>query len=311
MLRQPSRILVAILAAGTLAACGGGGSSPQSAPTEEALKKAVATSSDAIFAGKWDDAYAYFTKECRENVSKSEFALLGQMGLSFIEGFADVKASDLRTGDVEIRNFSESDAEARADIREKDGDTFTEAADDGWTAWVYEDGGWRTSDCDDFQGEGMSVDDGEVDVFGYPPCSDLVDGELVPDQFGSGGELDITCEEGDVIQFGFSTTCFTSPREYASSDVGYVFLDEGIFRAGEVRGCAPPCTDLVDGEPVPSTFDDESTTGFNLNCELAAGGDDWSFEWECFESDRVYVENENGYAFTDDRIYVAGEPEYC
>lgn len=313
MFRRSTRTLLSLVTLGALVACGGGSGSPKSAATEDALKSAVAKFGDAIFAGETGQAYAYFTKECRETVPRAEFAVMTQMGLAFLEGFADMKASDLRTGNVEIQNFTETSAEARAEIRDKNGDLFSDANSEDWSSWVYEDGGWHTSDCSDFEG-GFELDENgemQIDAFSYPPCSELVDGEAVPAEFESDGEIDISCEEGDEIFFGFSTSCFSSTREYASSDVGYVFLDEGIFRSGEVRGCAPPCTDLVDGQPVPAAFDDESTAGFNLNCETAAGEESWSYEWECFDSPRVYVQGDDGYAFADDRIFVAGDPEYC
>ena len=313
MSRRSLRTFISCLTLGALFACGGGSGSPKSAATEDALKDAVAEFGDAVLAGETSKAYAYFTKECRETVPKAEFAVMTQMGLAFLEGFADTKASDLRTGNVEIQNFTETSAEARAEIRDKNGDLFSDANSEDWSPWVYEDGGWHTSDCGDYQ-EGFEFDESgdiQIDAFSYPPCSDLVDGQPVPAEFESDGELDITCEDGDDIFFGFATSCFSSTREYASNEIGYAFLDEGVFRAGEVRGCSPPCSDLVDGQPVPSTFDDDSAAGFNLNCENAAGEESWSFEWECFDSPRVYVQGDEGHAFADDRIYIAGDPEYC
>lgn len=313
MLRRPVRASLSLLAVAALAACGGGGgSSPKSPATEDALKTAVAAFSDAIFTGDTNDAYAYFTKECRDSVPKSDFTFMSKMAVSFIEGFADVKASDLRTGEVEVQNFTETSAEARAEIRDKNGDLFSAADTEGWTAWVYEDGGWHTSDCEEFSSEGIDLSGSDGgDPFSYPACSDLVDGQPVPEEFGTGFDIDISCDEGDESVFGFSTSCFTSDREYAESDLGYVFFDEGIFYAGEVRGCAPPCADLVDGQPVPTAFDDDSVSGFNLNCELPSGEESYSFEWDCFDSDRSYVQSDQGYAFVDDRIYIAGSFDYC
>jgi hypothetical protein len=317
MIRSGVRRVVAASAVVLLTACGGGGTSSPKAPANEAgLQGAVKGFNDALFSGDTGDAYAYFTKECRSEVSKNEFGALAQLGLAFLAGFSDFDPSELRTGDVEVQNLTASIAEARYEILDPNGDVFSSLDEQAWAEWVYEEGGWRTPDCSDFSGEGGDIDldlssDGSFDAFSYPACSELVDGQPLPEEFGSGSEIDISCEDGETTNFGFTTTCFTSTREYAENDLGYVFLDEGVFYEGDVKGCAPQCSDLVDGQPVPADFDDESAAGFNLNCESPTGEENWSFEWECFDSDRMYVENDDGYAFVDDRIYVAGDPEYC
>ena len=312
-MRSRSLRFLSVLVLSVTAACGGGSSSAKSAATEGALKTAVAKFGDSILQGEASDAYAYFTKECRNTVAKSEFALMMTFGVAFIEGFADVKASDLRTGDVEVRNFSSTRAEARAEVREKNGDLFSDADSEDWTEWVYEDGGWHTTDCADF-GDGLDFsEDGDLDFSMGPPCSDLVDGQPVPPEFVSetSGEIDLSCESDDTYEFAMRWECFSSEREYSYSDLGFAFLDEGIFRSGEVRGCAPPCSDLVNGQPVPSSFDDESEFGFSLSCEDANGDEQWSYDWDCYSSDRRYMRNDDGYAFIDERVYRSGSPDNC
>lgn len=317
MIRISVRRLVAASAVVVLTACGGGGSSSPKAPANEAgLQSAVKGFNDALFGGDTGDAYAYFTKECRSQVGKNEFSALAKLGLAFLAGFSDFDPSELRTGDVEVQNLTASIAEARYEILDPNGDVFSGLEEQGWTEWVYEEGGWRTPDCSEFSGEGGDIDidlgsDGSFDAFSYPACSELIDGQPLSDEFGSGSDIDISCEDGENTNFGFTMTCFTSTREYAENDLGYVFLDEGVFYEGDVKGCAPLCSELVDGQPVPSLFDDSSEAGFNLTCESPAGEESWSYEWTCFDSDRMYVQSDQGYAFADDRIYVAGDPEYC
>ncbi len=309
------RLPVSILATAVLVACGGGGSSaPKSPATESALKTAVAAFGDAILQGDSGKAYGYFTKECRSDVSKGEFAFMVELATSMLEGFADTSISDMRTGEVELQNFKAESAEARSTVIDGNGDTFSSLDESGWSAWEYQDGGWRTSDCEEFGGGSGDLDMGassDYDPFAYPECSLLVEGQPVPEEFGTGSEIDLSCDEGTDTYFGFTMTCFTSDREYASSDIGFAFIDEGIYYSGDVRGCAPPCSDLVDGQPVPESFNDDSASGFNLNCELPTGEENYSFEWDCFDSDRMYVQNNDGYAFVDDRIYVAGPFGYC
>ena len=306
--------LVSVFALAVLAACGGGGSSPKSAATEDGLKTAVAKFGDAILRGKTNDAYAFFTKECRDTVPKSDFAVLTMMGVAFLEGFTDTKISDLRTGNVEVRNFSPSRAEARAEVRDKNGDLFSEADSEDFSEWIYEDGGWHSSDCADYDSSGFDFsDDGNFEFSMGPPCSDLVDGEPVPPEFVSetSGEIDLSCEEGDTYEFAMRWECFSSEREYSYNDLGFAFLDEGIFRTGDVRGCSPPCSDLIDGQPVPVSFDNESEFGFSLSCEDSDGDEQWSYDWDCYSSDRRYIRNDDGYAFIDERVYRLGSPDNC
>lgn len=317
-MRSRSLRLLSVLFLSVTAACGGGGSSPKSEATEGALEVAVERFGDAILQGDSGTAYSFFTQQCRDSVKKNEFGMLLKLAVSFLEGMADVKISDLRTTNVEIRDFTSARAEARAEVQTKDGEVFSDAESEGWIEWIYEDGGWHTSDCADFSQSSGDIDfdfegGGDFDMFTGPPCSDLVDGQPVPPQFVSdaSGEIDVSCDDDGMYQFGIAWECYPSGRQYTYNDFGYAFLDEGIFRTGEVRGCSPPCSDLVDGQSVPSVFDDDSEIGFTLTCEREDGDVQFSYDWDCYSSDRRYMRNDDGYAFIDERVYRSGSPDNC
>lgn len=83
----------------------------------------------------------------------------------------------------------------------------------------------------------QAIDDLD-DVFGFPDCTELVDGERVPGRFiDDFGDLSLSCELGDTITIGIQTNCWDSDRELAFSDYGYAFTDDLIFRTGDRPDC--------------------------------------------------------------------------
>jgi hypothetical protein len=50
---------------------------------------------------------------------------------------------------------------------------------------------------------------------------------------------------------------------------------------------------------------------FSLSCEGADGDEQWSYDWDCYSSDRRYIRNDDGYVFIDERVYRSGSPDNC
>jgi hypothetical protein len=295
-----------------LVSCGGG-SGTKTPATEEGLREAVRIATDAVYSGNANKGYRFLSNACRDKLSLSEFTGYLMFGKAFLEGFSGEDLGNLRVGKIEVRNLSGDRAETRHEVLTSDDLTFSALDEGSWIEWVYEDGGWKSTDCEELDESGMSMDGESIDLFSEPDCALLVNDRPVPSDFNDedNGGLDLSCESGDEIDFGYTSSCFESGREYAVNSSGFAFIDEGIYRNGDVRGCLPPCADLVAGEPVPGEFDDESEASFNLNCELPNGQTQYSYEWSCFESSRAYVQGDKGYAFVDDRIYVPGDPPIC
>lgn len=80
------------------------------------------------------------------------FALM--VSSAFLVGMADTKISDFRVGDIEIRVFTPTFAGDRFGTKLKDGFAFTKAGESEWPRWLYEDGGCRTTDRQDFTSSG-------------------------------------------------------------------------------------------------------------------------------------------------------------
>lgn len=74
----------------------------------------------------------------------------------------------------------------------------------------------------------------------FPACTDLIDGQQVPDTFiDDFGDLDLTCETEDseepVIPFNLTLPwfCDHADREYSYSDYGWAYTDDRIFHLGD------------------------------------------------------------------------------
>jgi len=302
------RLIILCLAPLAFVACGGASSGTGSPPTEASLQSAVRESTEAVLSSKPKVAYGYLSDDCKEKMSLSEFSGLLMFGVAFLTGMADVELKDIEVGSIEVSELTATSANVRSELRTKDGDVFTSLDDSEPIKWIYENDGWRSTDCEDFESDSSTGFELES-----PDCSDLVDGEEVPASFRDEdtGEIDLTCMDGDTLQLAFTMPCWFGERTYSTFDNGYAFQDEGVYRSGEVRGCLPACDLLESGYRVPSAFSDDSTAGFNLNCEADLGEDDYSFEWECFDSERTYVTSDRGYAFTDDRVFMLGDSPIC
>ena len=74
----------------------------------------------------------------------------------------------------------------------------------------------------------------------------------------------------------------------------------------------PPCTDLVDAQPVPAQFLDDDGELRGLDCELD-GSNTWSFGSDrCEATGQRYYANAYGWVYKDDKIFHLGDvPENC
>jgi|GEM_PF-5186692 len=151
---------LAAAAAAVFFACGGSGD----ATSEEALKKRVKESAEAIFQGEARAAYNTYSEECQDEVTLSEFRSALGVAAAFFEGFAGVKLEDLEVEEVKIRNFKDDSAEAAIVVRAKDGEEVEGLLgdEDEYVRWEVEDGQWVIADCSDM-GFGTDGDDDDGD----------------------------------------------------------------------------------------------------------------------------------------------------
>jgi hypothetical protein len=148
---RAKRAAVAVVAAVTLAACGGTNEdteaiataageakAPASTPSAEddadddELRVAVQAYSDAFLTGQPVEGYALFSARCKERVSLSYFTGL-------VTGAKGAYGSALP--------FKSFDAEVSGDLARVTYTYDVPALDQTAEPWTYEDGQWRQDDC--------------------------------------------------------------------------------------------------------------------------------------------------------------------
>lgn len=146
-----------------MSSCGGGGAGVTQPATEEGLRAAVAGWATAFIENP-ASTYGMLSAECRKEVTRSEWA--GQMlfAVGMLQSFFEVELSDLSVGEVKVRNVTATMGEASVALLDASGNPVGDEGD--YTAYVYEDGMWRSTDCG---GEDGTTTDG-------PP----VTGDLLP-----------------------------------------------------------------------------------------------------------------------------------
>ena len=164
--------------------------------------------------------------------------------------------------------------------------------------------GGAESDGDEDSQSGGLLDD----YYDFPPCSELVDGQPVPEAFTSDAGVSLSCTDGEEIVFGESWECNVTFRQYVYNDFGWAFVDERIYYAGDDRNCVPDCTLLVVGQPVPDEFNLDTPAGFDISCDSAEFGEVYANELPCSNSARSFQVNAIGHAFLDERVFYSGLP---
>jgi hypothetical protein len=148
--------LVAATLGLVLAACGGGdgddGASTQPA-TADGLEAFVRQAAPQLMTGD-DDSYELLSAECRSSITLDEWKAQLALASGFLKAFG-VDTDKVSVGAVVTRNVTATEGEAMVEIL-VDGEPFGE--EEGFTSeqtfdrYVYEDGGWKITDCDDVTG---------------------------------------------------------------------------------------------------------------------------------------------------------------
>lgn len=232
----------------TVAACGGGSGDSR---TEEGLREAARTATEAMLKGKYETAYNAFAKECRDQVSLDEFRSTTQLGLTFVQAFLGASLSEFSVEKVEVQNFSPDGGEVRITLKppkkladRQDLADFTEPSE--WEAWKWEDDRWVVADCSGLGGFG-GVDGPGVDSGPQPTAVPL----------GSGPKIGETVDAGEVkvTVRAFEDPAQTSPREPGNGK-RFVAIDvvvEGV-RGDPSVGAFDFSVQDRDGYVYPSSF---------------------------------------------------------
>lgn len=149
---------VAVLAA-VLAACGGGDDGSAQPATAEGLEAFVRESAPRVLKAE-EDTYDLLSAECRARFTETEWRAQVVIAAGFLEAFG-LEADKISVGEVVTRDVTATEGEASVEIL-VDGAPFGEeegfSSDPTFDRYVYEDGAWRLTSCDDLSGSG---DDGE------------------------------------------------------------------------------------------------------------------------------------------------------
>lgn len=276
-------LLSSVAIAGLFAsACGGGGGGQ--ANNAAGLEAAARDFGNALFGGDAGKAYAFLSEKCRESVSEEEF----EQALAFIGVFLalfDADADDIEVDEVETRNVDGNRGEARITFRGPD--QFEESFNDDseYEEFIYEDGGWRISDCDDFEGFGDSGDDdgdgGDDDE---------------PDRTGPGSSRDDPAPIGTTLEIG--------GWELTVTDVN---LDAADFLASQDDFIDPPEAGevyvLISLSATYSGNGEDDSTSFFFSFSHGAVGDS-SVAYDPFQDACTFFDLPNG--FDDSREVFEG-----
>ena len=125
----------------------GSGDDPR---TEDGLRAAAQRASELIIEDELQDAYRVFTEACREQMSYGDFAALIAVADGLYGAFYDANFEDLTVKDVEVVAFDGDEGRVRVSLAHEDDPDLVieENADSEGELWIFEDGHWRSADCD-------------------------------------------------------------------------------------------------------------------------------------------------------------------
>lgn len=173
------RAVLPLLVAAVAVSCSGDDDSGSGhPPTADGLAAAAKQQAQA-FIDEPGDTYQYLSADCRARLTRSDWAGELLLASGFFETFAGFELAEATVGDVEVRFVDGESGEALVEFLDPDGDPL-----DGqdFSVFVYEDGDWRSTDCDTFDDGGSAQDDE-----GWIDLGDGGDGE--PPNTTYGGEL--------------------------------------------------------------------------------------------------------------------------
>jgi hypothetical protein len=163
------RLSIALLLTLLAVSCSGEASNSSQQNTEAGLRDAAISYFETFIKSPMN-TYQFLSKDCQSVVSKSEYNGQMLMASGMFEAFLGVKLSDIKIGEVTTSNFTSGSGEVSIELLGPGGEQLTDSSDA--TKYVYEEGGWRTTDCE------SSGD--ESDDTSSPVSETTFDGELRP-----------------------------------------------------------------------------------------------------------------------------------
>lgn len=151
-------LLIAAVVAFVGGACTSDGSKSASSSKSEtttaaALEAAARSYTEAFLDKDTDAAFARLSKACQTKHGKSGTAAMIQLAAQFLEGFSGKKLSEISVGEVTSRKVTKTTGDVRIELV-ADGKPLPGFNDeDSFDPYIYENGSWRATKCEDFESE--------------------------------------------------------------------------------------------------------------------------------------------------------------
>ena len=247
-------LVVAVLAI-TAAACGNGDDSIGTDPSAAGVEEVVRAGTTATFRGDWSTVHSLLTDECQAEYGVGDIAATLTIGIAFAAGFMGLEPDELASlevGDVEVFDLVEGQSARAVSSLEQDGELFTAMdSESEATAYEYQGGRWRTTECD-FGDDFWGSDDEEA-------------GELLDD----GVELRPADEvEAEAILANAQTAELGEPFELAA---GLTIAVTAMEVRGDDAGPWLAVTARVENR----TTDELSVPAMAILCDGSAGEGGW------------------------------------
>lgn len=148
---------LALAGAFILGACGGDDEpeaaveGPQMDSSEETLISYVEEFQEAFLTEKGAGTYPTLSAECQAEWSQEEWADNAAAWTDLTQAVANVPASEIQIVDIQVREFSDTEATLTFKIADATGEIIVD--DSGAPIaneerkWIHENGGWRTTEC--------------------------------------------------------------------------------------------------------------------------------------------------------------------
>ena len=119
---------------------------PSSEPTEEALVAYAEEFHEGWLAADGDGTYPALSIECQTRWELADWEENAAAMVSFAEGVANLPGDQLQVSDVTVESFEGESATIVLTWSDATGTVF-EGLGSEPAEWVYENGGWRTNEC--------------------------------------------------------------------------------------------------------------------------------------------------------------------
>ena len=112
--------------------------------TESGLHDSALRAGEAMLKSDATATYAYLSSDCKTKFGLANWSANLAAVMAISEGFLMTKFADAKIDSVETRNVTENSGDVSYAVVASDGKPISNKI---LKSWIYENGGWRTTDC--------------------------------------------------------------------------------------------------------------------------------------------------------------------